>query len=58
MKRSTRYQIAKFNRASMEARFFVIRKARGLWWEIRHPAQMAAARELLRRDRAASTFFA
>lgn len=58
MKRSTRYRIAKFNRASTSIRYALLSVARTLWCEVTKPAEMAAARQMIERDRKASTLVA
>ena len=58
MKRSIRYRIAKFNRFSMELRFTLQRPVINCWYWWRYPREFDAARELLRREREARTFYA
>jgi len=58
LKRSTRYRIAKLNRASTEIRYCLVGLVETAWYELRYPAQMAAAREILKRDKEARTFYA
>jgi len=58
MKRSIRYRIAKFNRFSMELRFRLTMPFRNLWAWWRYPVEWEAAKEMLRRDREARTFYA
>lgn len=58
MKRATRYRIAKFNRFSTGVRCRLYWIARTVWCEITMPAEMAAAREMIERDRKASTLIA
>ena len=58
MKRSTRVRIAKFNRFSTLCRMQLLWLVRRAWYEVSRPDQMAAARELIRRDLEASTLHA
>ena len=58
MKRSTRVRIAKFNRFSTSVRMTLFGVCRRAWYEVSRPEQMAAARELIRRDLEASTLYA
>ena len=58
MKRSTRVRIAKFNRFSTAVRLTLLGVCRRAWFEVSRPQQMAAARELIRRDIEASTLHA
>jgi len=58
MKRSTRYRIARFNRFSTELRYTLLGWGRTAWYELRYPAEMAAARAMIERDRKAGTFYA
>ena len=58
MRRAMRYRVAKFNRASTEIRFAILGVLRTCWYEVTRPQEMAAAREMIARDRAASEFHA
>lgn len=58
MKRSTRYRIAKLNRASTEFRYFLRRCVLSVWLRVMYPQQWKAAVEMIERDRAASRFYA
>jgi hypothetical protein len=58
MKRSIRYRIAKFNRFSMELRFTLQGPFINCWYWWRYPREWEGAKELLRREREARTFYA
>ena len=58
MKRSIRYRIAKFNRFTREVPIHLRRPFVTVWYWWRYPLQWEAAKELLRREREARTFYA
>lgn len=58
MKRSTRYRIAKLNRASTEFRFVLLGLWRSVWYRVMYPQAWAAATAIIERDKAASSFLA